>query len=26
MLPKKELTRVNLDEIEKYYKGDDAAN
>jgi hypothetical protein len=25
-LPKKELTRVNLDEIEKYYKGDDAAN
>ncbi len=26
LLPKKELTRVNLDEIEKYYKGDDAAN
>ena len=26
MLPKKELTRVNLDEIEKYYKGDDASN
>jgi V/A-type H+/Na+-transporting ATPase subunit B len=26
MLPKKELTRVNLDEIEKYYKGDDATN
>jgi len=26
MLPKQELTRVNLDEIEKYYKGDDAAN
>ncbi len=26
MLPKKELTRVNLDEIAKYYKGDDAAN
>jgi V/A-type H+-transporting ATPase subunit B len=26
MLPKKELTRVNLDEIEKYYKGEDAAN
>jgi len=26
MLPKKELTRVNLDEIEKYYKADDAAN
>jgi V/A-type H+-transporting ATPase subunit B len=26
MLPKKELTRVNLDEIEKYYQGDDASN
>jgi len=26
ILPKKELTRVNLDEIEKYYKGDDASN
>ncbi len=26
MLPKKELTRVNLDEIEKYYKGEDASN
>jgi len=26
MLPKQELTRVNLDEIEKYYKGDDASN
>ncbi|MBC7878053.1 MAG: V-type ATP synthase subunit B [Anaerolineales bacterium] len=26
ILPKKELTRVNLDEIEKYYQGDDATN
>jgi len=26
MLPKKELTRVTLDEIAQYYKGDDAAN
>jgi V/A-type H+/Na+-transporting ATPase subunit B len=26
ILPKKELTRVNLDEIEKYYTGTDAAN
>jgi V/A-type H+-transporting ATPase subunit B len=26
MLPKSELTRVTLDEIEKYYKGEDAAN
>jgi len=26
MLPKQELTRVNLDEIAKYYKGDDATN
>jgi V/A-type H+-transporting ATPase subunit B len=26
MLPKTELTRVTLEEIEKYYKGDDAAN
>jgi len=26
MLPRQELTRVNLDEIEKYYKGDDATN
>src|SRR5512147_2749626 len=26
MLPKTELTRVTLDEIQKYYKGDDAAN
>lgn len=26
ILPKKELTRVNLDEIEKYYTGDDATN
>ena len=26
ILPKSELTRVNLDEIEKYYKGDDATN
>lgn len=26
MLPKQELTRVNLDEIEKYYKGDNASN
>ncbi len=26
MLPKKELTRVTLDEIAIYYKGDDAAN
>jgi len=26
MLPRQELTRVNLDEIEKYYKGDDASN
>ncbi|NUQ84960.1 MAG: V-type ATP synthase subunit B [Anaerolineales bacterium] len=26
MLPKQELTRVTLDEIAQYYKGDDAAN
>jgi V/A-type H+-transporting ATPase subunit B len=26
MLPKTELTRVTLEEIEKYYKGEDAAN
>jgi V/A-type H+-transporting ATPase subunit B len=26
ILPKKELTRVTLDEIAQYYKGDDAAN
>lgn len=26
ILPKKELTRVNLDEIEKYYTGDDATS
>jgi V/A-type H+-transporting ATPase subunit B len=26
ILPKKELTRVNLDEIEKYYTGTDATN
>lgn len=26
MLPKKELTRVTLDEIAQYYKGEDAAN
>jgi V/A-type H+-transporting ATPase subunit B len=26
MLPKTELTRVTLDEIQKYYKGEDAAN
>lgn len=26
MLPKKELTRVTLDEIAQYYKGDDAAS
>jgi V/A-type H+/Na+-transporting ATPase subunit B len=26
MLPKTELTRVTLDEIEKYYKGEDATN
>ena len=26
MLPKKELTRVSLDEIEKYYQGDDGEN
>jgi V/A-type H+-transporting ATPase subunit B len=26
MLPKNELTRVTLDEIAQYYKGDDAAN
>jgi V/A-type H+-transporting ATPase subunit B len=26
MLPKKELTRVTLDEIEQYYKGDDASS
>ncbi|MCE9647963.1 MAG: V-type ATP synthase subunit B [Chloroflexi bacterium] len=26
MLPRKELTRVTLDEIAQYYKGDDAAN
>ncbi len=26
ILPKKELTRVTLEEIEKYYKGDDATN
>lgn len=26
ILPKKELTRVNLDEIEKYYTGTDASN
>lgn len=26
MLPKQELTRVTLDEIAKYYKGEDAAN
>lgn len=26
MLPKKELTRVTLDEIAQYYKGDDASN
>ena len=26
MLPKKELTRVTLDEIAQYYRGDDAAN
>ncbi len=26
ILPKNELTRVNLDEIAKYYKGDDASN
>jgi len=26
ILPKSELTRVNLDEIQKYYKGDDATN
>jgi V/A-type H+-transporting ATPase subunit B len=26
ILPRKELTRVTLEEIEKYYKGDDAAN
>jgi len=26
MLPKKELTRVTLDEIAQFYKGDDAAN
>lgn len=26
MLPKQELTRVTLDEIAKFYKGDDAAN
>jgi len=26
ILPRKELTRVNLDEIAQYYKGEDAAN
>jgi hypothetical protein len=26
MLPKTELTRVTLDEIAQYYKGEDAAN
>ena len=26
MLPKSELTRVTLDEINTYYKGDDAAD
>ena len=26
ILPRSELTRVNLDEIQKYYKGDDATN